>query len=139
MARHGACWEQDLYSDTLISAVAGRPLFYHCWMPEEKVGRCGCGMWEQDLYNDILISAVAGRPLFYHCWMPEENVGVVWVWGVQEVWQVTSSSARWRGQPLFHNSWMQEGKVWKCGVGCGVCVDVSEPASVTVCKGWLQC
>jgi hypothetical protein len=28
-----SCWEQTLYSDTVMSAVAGRPIFHGCWDP----------------------------------------------------------------------------------------------------------
>ncbi|KAG2500796.1 hypothetical protein HYH03_001558 [Edaphochlamys debaryana] len=30
------CWDQAVYSDTLLSAVAGRPVSYLCWMPPEE-------------------------------------------------------------------------------------------------------
>ncbi|GAX73294.1 hypothetical protein CEUSTIGMA_g748.t1 [Chlamydomonas eustigma] len=30
------CWDQSVYSDTMLSAVSGRPLFFHCWNPGGK-------------------------------------------------------------------------------------------------------
>lgn len=38
-SRPAACLEQTIYSDTLLSAIAGRPVVKECWEPHGGADR----------------------------------------------------------------------------------------------------
>ena len=70
-----ACWEQALYSDTLLSALAGRPVFYHCWNFRSQ-GVSHGKMQTYHLMSYMQTYHLIGHPVFgqaidvYCCQMP---------------------------------------------------------------------
>ncbi len=51
------CWEQSVYTDTILSALAGRPLFYHCWEPPGEKLRAA---WELAHQEALQVEHIPG-------------------------------------------------------------------------------